>query len=207
MIKYALLGLLARHPMHGYELKEKFSLEIGNHWSLNFGQIYTTLERLHRDGLVRHSLVKESGGPDKKVYSLTVKGHNELNRWFLTPISSSKRLKNEFYIKLILSLTVGSVDTLEVIQTQRRNLLEEMHQLACLKSKADPIVQLPWILLLDSAALHCEADLRWLDMCEGRLDKVKKAKLEFLQTYSHPKNKRNKREKTYQRRNNDYPRS
>ncbi len=164
--------------MHGYELKEEFVSEIGQHWSLNFGQIYTTLDRLQRDGLICFQTVHESGGPDKKVYSLTVKGQDKLNNWFLTPVSADKRLKSEFYIKFILSLTTSGVDPKEIIQIQRKSLLEEMHQLVCLKSEADPIVQLSWILLLDSAALHIEADLRWLDMCEVRLQKVKEQKLE-----------------------------
>ena len=101
--KHALLGLLAQGPQHGYDLKTAFEADLSPDSPLNFGQVYTTLERLERDGLVAHHVVAQEERPDKKVYRLTDAGRAELERWLATPSSSALDLRNETFLKLFLA--------------------------------------------------------------------------------------------------------
>lgn len=172
-VKYGILAILSRRPLHGYELKQEFEAELGANWSINFGQIYTTLDRLERDGFViQSSVVSGSDAPDRKLYTITPGGTGELNKWFLTPMTKIENLRDEFYAKVILSLT-SNVSTEDVLQSQRKAELQKLHELTKLKEEADQAIELPWVLQLDLAILHAEATLRWLNMCEVRLRRLK----------------------------------
>jgi DNA-binding PadR family transcriptional regulator len=172
-VKFAILGLLDRRPMYGYELKEEFETEIGPHRSLNFGQIYSTLARLEEKGLVSHHLIDQQNAPDRKVYRLTSAGKKELGRWFVSPIDKIDSFKDEFYIKLMLSLT-SEADPHQVLHIQKKAYFHKLHELNKLKSSTDAGIQLPRVLLLDLAISHAEADIRWLEMCETRLARLVK---------------------------------
>src|SRR2546425_12833798 len=102
-IKYAILGLLSDGPLHGYELKTAYEGELVPDSPLNFGQVYTTLDRLSRDGLVAHDLVRQAERPDKKVYELTRDGRKELKEWLATPSRLDLDLRNETFLKLMLA--------------------------------------------------------------------------------------------------------
>src|SRR5438270_1427371 len=102
-IKHAILGLLAERPLHGYELKAAYEQELVPSTQLNYGQVYTTLERLGRDGLVAHEVVSQPVRPDKKVYALTTAGRKELKEWLARASPVALDLRNETLLKLILA--------------------------------------------------------------------------------------------------------
>ncbi len=172
-IKHAILALLEERPMYGYELKKQFESQIGTHWSLNFGQIYLTLESLEKKGLVEHEIVEQYAAPDRKVIRLTKAGTVELKEWFTSPMEQMKGLKDQFYLKLILSLTSSLVATKDVILDQKRFTLQKLHEYTTRKRKANQAQELEMLLLLDLAIFRAEADIRWLETCEARLLKLK----------------------------------
>jgi DNA-binding PadR family transcriptional regulator len=100
--------------MHGYELKSAFEEQVGTLWDLNIGQVYNTLRLAERDGLVQFERSEQEGrGPARKVYAITDSGRQELERWLLEPVRQPRRLKDEFYVKLVFTrLTQGDVSAL-----------------------------------------------------------------------------------------------
>lgn len=165
-MRNALLALLAEGPTHGYELKLAFERVFGAVWgSINVGQIYTTLGRLERDGLVRSREVEQSGRPDKRVYELTDAGGEALGQWLAQPVEGA-RLKDEFFMKLMLSALAGG-EPVQLLDRQRTQYLQSLRDLdaLALETEADS----PTHLLIEGAMLHLQADLRWLDRCEERL--------------------------------------
>jgi DNA-binding PadR family transcriptional regulator len=172
-LKHTLLALLYQRPMHGYELGRQLTTSINAEWDVNPGQIVSTLNRLQDANLVEYEIEESGDAPDRKVYKLTEAGVSELQRWYLTPEIREYRLGDTFYIKLVLSLIGGPVAPEQVLTTQRRELYLQLHEVTELRRKANPVTELPWILLLDSANMHLEADLRWIEMCESRLPELK----------------------------------
>jgi DNA-binding PadR family transcriptional regulator len=171
-VQNALLALLSQRPRHGYELRELFEAALGGHWELNSGQIYSSLDRLARDGLVVEEGVERGAGPDKRLWSVTTEGRVALDRWFASPVQRDYRLKDEVFLKLMLALAMESGTARQVLIVQRRELFRELHDLTTRRNKLDPRRQLARILLLDSAIMHTEAELRWLDMVDARLDDI-----------------------------------
>jgi DNA-binding PadR family transcriptional regulator len=172
-VQNALLALLAQRARHGYELRDLFEAALGGHWELNSGQIYSSLERLARDGLVVEEAIEKGGGPDKRVWALTEAGQQELTAWFDSPVPRDYRLRDEFYLKLMLALVAQPQGARHILVVQRRELFRELHDLTARRNLLDPKQQLSRILLLDSAIMHTEAELRWLDMVEVRLDDIR----------------------------------
>jgi DNA-binding PadR family transcriptional regulator len=173
-VKHALLALLYRQPMHGYEMGRQLALTVNAEWEVKPGQIASTLLRLYEAGLVDYDIVPTDDAPDRKVYRLTEQGLAELRAWYLRPEVRDYRLGDTFYIKLVLSLSGGPVAAEQVLMEQRRALYRELHQATELRRKADPRAELPWVLLLESAIMHLEADLRWIEMVEARLPDLKR---------------------------------
>jgi DNA-binding PadR family transcriptional regulator len=172
-VQNALLALLAQRPRHGYELRDLFEAALGGHWELNSGQIYSSLERLSRDGLVVEEGIERAGGPDKRLWTLTDEGKQELASWFDSPVPRDYRLRDEFYLKLMLALVTQPASARHILLVQRRELFRELHDLTARRNVLDPKKQLARILLLDSAIMHTEAELRWLEMVEARLDDIR----------------------------------
>jgi DNA-binding PadR family transcriptional regulator len=171
-VQNALLVLLSQRPSHGYELRDHFQAALGGHWALNAGQIYSSLERLARDGLVVEEGVEKGAGPDKRLWTVTDAGREELANWFASPVPRDYRLRDEVYLKLVLATVVEPARARQVIIVQRRELFQELHDLTARRNQLDPRRQLARILLLDGAIMHTEAELRWLDMVEARLDDI-----------------------------------
>jgi DNA-binding PadR family transcriptional regulator len=167
MLKYALLGLLSQEPRHGYDLKHAFEAMLGGTWPLNVGQVYTTLARLGRDGLVESQVVPQDLLPDRKTYSLTESGQEELERWLAEPTQGTIRLKDEFFIKLLIHQLVASEDALDLIWKQRQVYMQKLAQLTALRTA--PSLAPATKLLVEGAILHVEADMEWLGLCEERL--------------------------------------
>src|SRR6478752_10212190 len=164
-MRFPLLALLASGPAHGYELKAQLEQRFGAVLPpLNAGQIYTTLGRLQRDGLVDDDAVAQNGRPNKRVYRLTGEGQDELDRW-VADATPSPRLKDDFFVKLVLARAAGIADPLELIDRQRGAYLQALRELDDVATGDDEISA----LLVEGAALHLEADLKWLDLCEQRM--------------------------------------
>jgi DNA-binding PadR family transcriptional regulator len=174
-IKHALLGLLAERPLHGYELKAAYEAELVPATQLNYGQVYTTLERLARDGLVAHEVVSQAERPDKKVYALTKEGRKELQSWFAAPAPLDLDLRNETFVKLILARHLNNADPFKVLAVERRACLERLHEVTQARARADKQgASLPTTLLLDLALLRLEAFIQWLDRSEEVMKKEQK---------------------------------
>ena len=171
-MRHAFLALLARAPAHGYELKQAFDDLFGGVWPpLNVGQIYTTLGRLERDGLVRGVQIEQAHRPDKKVYEPTPAGRAALEEWIDEPVAGA-RLKDEFFLKLVLARTAGlnsGHDPAALIERQRRRYLQDLRQLNELAARADAAGNRAAALLAEGAILHLQADVRWLDLCEAEI--------------------------------------
>ena len=164
-IKHSLLALLRRGPAHGYQLRQEFETTTGATWPLNIGQVYTTLSRLERDGLVQPS---DADSADRVVYRLTRAGQDAVEAWFATPVVHDDRPRDELAIKLALALSTPGVDVSAVVQAQRTSTLRGLQELTRLKYAAGE-GDLAWLLVLDSLIFQSEAEVRWLDHCEARV--------------------------------------
>lgn len=162
-IRHGLLALLERGSRYGYQLRAEFEDSTGGTWPLNIGQVYTTLNRLERDGLVR-AMPEGEGG--QRPYEITDHGRVELTLWFATPIAHADRPRDELAIKLALAITTPGVDVRSVVQTQRTATMRALQEYTRLK-RGDS--ELPWRLVLDAMIYQSEAELRWLDHCESAL--------------------------------------
>jgi DNA-binding PadR family transcriptional regulator len=162
-IRHSLLALLARGPRYGYQLRTEFEAATGSTWPLNIGQVYSTLGRLERDGLVLRGGEDEEG---RSVYSITERGLEEVRRWFATPLVRTERPRDELAVKLALALTSPGVDVRAVLHAQRAATLRTMRDLTRLKASAEGPA---WRLVLDSMIFQAEAEIRWLDHCEATL--------------------------------------
>ncbi len=181
-VKHALLAFLDHEPTHGYQLHGLMEKALGDPWLVNIGQVYSTLSRLERDGLVDRQSEVEGKTTDRTVYKITGLGRTELGRWFRDPLSRDRRLRDEVYAKLMLSRISGSATPEEVLQIQRRKILGEMHDLTRMRSVADQDTGIHWILLLESAIMHLEADLKWIDLCESKAEELGEAPLRTYET-------------------------
>jgi DNA-binding PadR family transcriptional regulator len=178
-VRYAILGLLAQHPRHGYELRTAFESVVGGdaNWEVKPSQIYSTLERLEEAGLVeRASDLGEGDEPSRRVYALTGSGHAALAEWFTEGVTPDHQ-RDEFFVKLMLALVSGEADPARIIQTQRAHLYQELHAATTQRDSYNPGMEMAQILLLDKVTMHLEADLRWLDITEMRLEQVKRQPL------------------------------
>jgi DNA-binding PadR family transcriptional regulator len=173
-IKHAILGLLAGGPLHGYDLKAAYEAELVPTTQLNYGQVYTTLERLERDGLVAHEVVSQAERPHKKVYALTREGRRQLQQWLAAPSPPDLDLRNETFVKLILARRLKGADPFAVLATERRAGFERLHEVAQARARAaKEEAALPAVLLLDLAVLRLEAFLNWLERCAEALREEK----------------------------------
>lgn len=174
-IKHAILGLLAERPLHGYELKAAYEGELVPRTQLNIGQVYTTLERLTRDGLVAHEVVSQTERPDKKVYALTKDGRRALRDWLALPSPLDLDLRNETYLKLVLARRLEEGDPQRVLLVERQACFARLHEVTQARAAAGAErASLQTVLLLDLAVLRLEAFLKWLDHCEEILKKESK---------------------------------
>jgi DNA-binding PadR family transcriptional regulator len=174
-VRNALLGLLYQRSRYGYELLQAFQAVMGGRetWDLKPAQVYMTLNRLKESGLIAEEFPEgENDDAAKRCYTITPAGKEELRRWFESPVKVEHQ-RDEFFLKLMLALATGQSDPRRLIYLQRNSLFQELHRLTTLRMELDPYTSLAHILLLDQAVMHVEADLRWLEMIESRLDEVR----------------------------------
>jgi DNA-binding PadR family transcriptional regulator len=164
-IRHSLLALLERGSLYGYGLKSEFEAATGQMWPLNDGQVYTTLGRLERDGLVAADVEPDG----QRVYRLTGAGRVELEAWFSSAVSRDAVPRQELAIKLLFAVRSPSADVHRVIQQQRAATMRSLQELTRLKGDGATGDELAWTLTLDGLLFQGEAEVRWLDLCEARL--------------------------------------
>lgn len=178
-VRHALLGLLAQKPGHGYELHAAFEAIVGGDslWNLKLPQVYTTLERLQQAGWVEcASDLGEGDEPSRRLYALTPAGCTALQQWFDSGVETGHE-KDELYVKLMVALVSGQGDPARILQTQRAFLFRQLHNATRQRNELDPQTELAQILFLDKVIMHLEADLRWLDLTESRLEEIRRQPL------------------------------
>ncbi len=163
-IRNGLLTLLEQQPMYGYQLRQEFEASTGSTWPLNIGQVYTTLTRLERDGLVE---VTDDGDESQQVFAISAAGRAEVQAWFATPVHPQSPPRDELAIKLALAVRTPGVDVRAVIQAQRTATIRALQEYTRARETAGE--DLSWLLVADSLIFSAEAEVRWLDHCETRL--------------------------------------
>ncbi len=190
-VRHALLALLEQGPMYGYQLRTEFEGRTGSTWPLNIGQVYSTLTRLERDGLIEAvtgeaaaeagaEAAADSNGDGKRRYAITTDGRVEVATWFDQPVGRGEPPRDELAIKLAIAVTIPGVDVGGLVQRQRTATMNALHDYTRLKRNADSPQQgqpadptdLGWSLVLDSLIFIAEAEIRWLDHCEARLARL-----------------------------------
>ncbi|MEV4599198.1 PadR family transcriptional regulator [Amycolatopsis sp. NPDC049253] len=162
-----LLALLEPGPRHGYDLKRAYDEQFGQDRPLAYGQVYATLSRLLKNGLVEVAGVEAGDGPERKRYTITDAGITDVEHWLATPENPEPYLQNTLYTKVVLALLSGRSAT-TVLDSQRAKHLDVMRELTRRKRQGDLATQ----LICDHALFHLEADLRWLELTAARLDEL-----------------------------------
>jgi DNA-binding PadR family transcriptional regulator len=170
-VRFGLLALLDEAPRHRYHLKTAFERRTGGSWLLNIGQVYTTIQRLERDGLVESA----GGEEDRREYRITPTGRAELAAWFDNPVVAEAPARDELTIKVLLAVAAADVDVTALLQRQRRASIEQLQAYTRRKAQADPERDVAFLILLDALIFRTEAEVRWLDACDARIRSLKEA--------------------------------
>ena len=168
-VRHAMLALLSEGPKYGLQLREEFEARTGEIWPLNVGQVYTTLQRLERDGLVESDGSGEAG--PQKGFRITAEGEQELASWLRTPPDLSSPPRDELVMKVLVALHVPSADVHAVIQAHRRYLVELMQQWTRIKED-DTGSDLSMLLAVDAELFRLDSVIRWLDAAEARVTRA-----------------------------------
>jgi DNA-binding PadR family transcriptional regulator len=168
-VRHALLALLSEGPKYGLQLREEFEARTGEVWPLNVGQVYTTLQRLERDGLVE-SDDSEATGP-QKGFQITGAGKQELAEWLRTPPDLASPPRDELVMKVLVAVRLPGTDVREVIQAHRRYLVELMQQWTRIKEE-EAEFDLNLALVVDAELFRLDAVIRWLDAADGRIKRA-----------------------------------
>ena len=168
-VRQSLLAILDQGPCYGYQLRMEFDRRTGSTWPLNVGQIYSTLDRLERDGFIAKGDTDDQG---HVFYAITDAGSAEVASWLRSPVERGNGTRDELAIKLALAATLPGVDVATVIQTERKASLAQLERLNRAKyagPDADGPQELAWALVVDSMIFAAEAQVRWLDHSDQRL--------------------------------------
>ena len=168
-VRHALLALLSEGPKYGLQLRQEFEARTGEVWPLNVGQVYTTLQRLERDGLVDSDDTGEDG--PQKGFRITPDGEEELATWLRTPPDLTSPPRDELVIKVLVALRVPGVDVHQVVQVHRRYLVELMQQWTRLKED-EAEQDLGFALVVDAELFRLDSVIRWLDAADGRIKRL-----------------------------------
>jgi DNA-binding PadR family transcriptional regulator len=166
-VREGLLLLLEERPRHGYELRSEFEARTASLWRLNSGQVYTTLERLERDGLVVSEPDDEDPSGRRRTYQLTDAGRKEVAAWYEAPTAEGDPPRDDLVMKVLLAAHRELTGALAVVDRHRHDLLGRLQELRRHQRAAPD--GLPGRLVTDVLAVRLEADLRWLDLTEERL--------------------------------------
>lgn len=182
-VKASILAVLTMGDCHGYQLRQEIESRTGGSWQINIGQIYSTLERLERDGLVEAIEANEQG---QTRYRVTESGRLEAQAWLSSAIPSSTETRNELAMKLALAVTIPGCDVEKLVSAQRVQTMRTLQVLTATKRDVDyrDANELPWLLIADLNIFNCEAELRWLEHIEGTLAKTSARGLSAAQELS-----------------------
>jgi DNA-binding PadR family transcriptional regulator len=164
-VRHALLALLSEGPKYGLQLRQQFEERTGDVWPLNVGQVYATLQRLERDGLIESDGEGDVG--PQKSFRLTADGGSELDAWLRTPPDLSSPPRDELVIKVLVASRVPGVDVHDVIQAHRRHVVELMQEWTRVKHDAGADA-LSLALVVDAELFRLDAVVRWLDAADAR---------------------------------------
>jgi DNA-binding PadR family transcriptional regulator len=165
-VRHALLALLSEGPKYGLQLREEFEAGTGEVWPLNIGQVYTTLQRLERDGLAE-SDGSDSEGPQRR-FRITQAGQQELAGWLRTPPDMTSPPRDELVMKILVALRLPGIDVPGVIQAHRRYLVQLMQQWTRIKEAAAES-DIALALAVDAELFRLDSVIRWLDSADGRI--------------------------------------
>jgi DNA-binding PadR family transcriptional regulator len=165
-VRHALLGLLSEGPKYGHQLRQEFEARTGEVWPLNVGQVYTTLQRLERDGLVESDDTAADG--PQKSFRITGEGSRELADWLCTPPDLTSPPRDELVIKVLVAASMPGVNVHDLIQVHRRYLVELMQQWTRLKEDEGEF-DIGLALVVDAELFRLDSVIRWLDSADGRL--------------------------------------
>jgi DNA-binding PadR family transcriptional regulator len=163
-MRHALLALLSAGPSYGWKLRQDFEARTGEVWPVN-GQVYTTLQRLERDGLIETDEAEMEGA--QRRFQLTGGGRDELARWLQTPPDLSAPVREDLVIKVMVALGLADVDAPALLQLHRRHLVEIMREYARVKDSAPGDLNLA--MVADAEVFRLDAQVRWLDSVESRI--------------------------------------
>lgn len=169
-IRHALLALLSDEPKYGLQLRQEFEAGTGEVWPLNIGQVYTTLQRLDRDGLIEPIGGDADEGP-QRIYQITAAGRHDLDGWLRSPPDASVPPRDELVIKVLVALRVPGVDVAEVMQVHRRHLVELMQQYTRIKEDLR-IDEMALGIAVDAELFRLEGVTRWLDAAASRIKRA-----------------------------------
>jgi DNA-binding PadR family transcriptional regulator len=169
-VSHALLALLREGPKYGLRLQNEFESRTGEVWPLNVGQVYTTLQRLERDGLVEADGAGEQSQKQKR-YRITPAGAQELSDWLRTPPELVPPPRDELVIKVLVALQVPGIDIHELLQVHRRHVIEVMQRYTRIKAEAAE-EDVPLALVADAELFRLEGIVRWLDAADVRLKQL-----------------------------------
>jgi DNA-binding PadR family transcriptional regulator len=170
-VPHALLALLSEKPKYGMRLQSEFEARTGEVWPLNVGQVYTTLQRLERDGLVESDDREDERSHKQKRYRITSAGAQELAEWLRTPPELVPPPRDELVIKVLVALQVPGIDIHELLQVHRRHVIEVMQRYTRIKAEAAED-DVPLALVADAELFRLEAIVRWLDAADVRLKQL-----------------------------------
>jgi DNA-binding PadR family transcriptional regulator len=176
-VKEGLLALLDVGPMHGYQMKNAFEETTAGLWQLNGGQVYTTLDRMVRDGLVKPASDVTADDARQQPYEITEAGRVELGRWWNAVVSDDAPPRDELVLKVLMAIRRDHTHALAVITHQRTALFQllQQHRRGNRATSESDTQRLADELSVDSLVVRAEADLRWLDLCESRLIRARTA--------------------------------
>ena len=164
-VRDGLLALLRSGPKHGYQLKVDFDAAAGDTWHLNIGQVYTTLQRLERDGLVTDT---DTDDEDRTIYELTDAGASQADGWFQSPVERNVESRDEVSLKLLIAAQDDTVELVDVLKVQRVSTMRALQDFTALRAD-DQDNDFRWTLHLDRLIFLAEAELRWIDRTEERI--------------------------------------
>jgi len=171
-VRDALLALLDRRPAYGYELKADFEAATGDGWPLNIGQVYSTLQRCERDDLA--TAQDEADDQGRRLWTISAEGREAVASWLETPAAPVEASRDAFSLKVLMAIEARPDQVDDLIRDQRNATMSELQALTREKaSVADG--DLARQLHLDRSVLLVEAQVRWLDMVEARIDAHGKA--------------------------------
>ncbi len=167
-VRYAMLALLSEGPRYGLQLREEFEARTGEVWPLNVGQVYQTLQRLERDGLVESDETGDQG--PQNHFRITAEGERELATWLRTPPDLSSPPRDELVMKVLVALYVPSADIHAVIQAHRRYVVELMQRWT--RIREDDAGDFNTVLAIDAELFRLDSVVRWLDAAEARVNRA-----------------------------------